>query len=303
MATAVIDIGTNTILLLIVERDGDGALQPRLDLTRFARLGQGLDTSGVLSAAAIERGLEVCREYRRVLDAHDIAVPVVVGTQALREASNRAELIAPAAAILRASIDVISGEREAQLAFASVAQTFPELAGTFLVVDVGGGSTEIIVGEPAGIVRATSIPIGAVRLGERHLAHDPPSPTEARALFADIDAQLASLDLPRGVPIIATAGTATTLAALALRMTTYDPVKATGYRMTAMAIESQLARLLTANLAARQALRGMEAGRADVIAAGVAILARLMARTESPTLIVADRGVRWGLAFELASSA
>lgn len=281
------------MLLLIV----DEKMHPIVDVCRFARLGQGLDASGMLTDDAIARGLEVCREYRALLDEHGVTAPIVVGTQALREATNREAFTVPAGEILRAPVSVISGEREAQLAFASVVRTFPELE-RFVVVDVGGGSTEIIVGEAGAIASATSIPIGAVRLTERHLHHDPPTADEARALFRDIDTHVGPLDLPRGVPIVGTAGTATTLAALAMRLVKYDANLVTGYRMNAMAIDAQLARLLTANIAARRAMRGMEAGRADVIASGVAILSRLVARIEAPELVVADRGVRWGIIYE-----
>ncbi len=296
MPTGVIDIGTNTMLLLVV----DEQMAPIIDVCRFARLGQGLDASGQLADDAIARGLDVCREYRKMLDAHGVDVPIVVGTQALREAHNRDAFTAPAHDILRAPVEVISGGREAELVFASVARTFPELA-RFIVVDVGGGSTEIIVGEGGAIASATSVPIGAVRLTERHVKGDPPAGEEARALFRDIDAQLAALELPQGVPVVATAGTATTLAAIAQRLATYDANAVTGYRMNAMALDAQLARLLTANVAARRAMRGMEAGRADVIAAGVAILSRLVSRVEAPEMIVADRGLRWGIAYERAS--
>ncbi len=297
MPTAVIDIGTNTLLLLIV----DPAVKPIVDLCRFGRLGKGLDASGRLDPASIAASLEICREYRRVMDDTGTGTPLIVGTQALREASNSADFVGPAQEILGATIEVISGEREANLAFMSVARTFPELAASpFVVVDVGGGSTEIIVSDGAKVVSAVSLPIGAVRLTERHLEHDPPTAGEARALFAAVDQQLAQLELPTGVPVVATAGTATTLAAMALRLEKYDPVAVTGLRLEAMAIDAQLARLLTANIAARRAIKGMEAERADVIAGGVAILARVMRRIDAPLMITCDRGVRWGLAYEHA---
>jgi exopolyphosphatase/guanosine-5'-triphosphate,3'-diphosphate pyrophosphatase len=295
MPTAVIDIGTNTLLLLIV----DPEMTPIVDLCRFGRLGKGLDASGRLDPASIAASLEICREYRRVMDDTGVAIPTIVGTQALREASNSAEFVGPAEDLLGASIEVISGEREANLAFMSVARTFPELATSpYVVVDVGGGSTEVIVSNGTKVVSAVSVPIGAVRLTERHLKHDPPGADEARALFSDIDNRLAQLELPTGVPVVATAGTATTLAAMALRLERYDPVAVTGLRLEAMAIDAQLARLLTANILARRAIKGMEPERADVIAGGVAILARVVHRIDAPVLITCDRGVRWGLAYE-----
>jgi exopolyphosphatase/guanosine-5'-triphosphate,3'-diphosphate pyrophosphatase len=295
MPTAVIDIGTNTLLLLIV----DPEMTPLVDLCRFGRLGKGLDASGRLDPASIAASLEICREYRRVMDDTGVAVPVVVGTQALREAVNSEDFVGPAQELLGAPIEVIAGEREANLAFTSVARTFPQLAGSpYVVVDVGGGSTEIIVSDGTRAVSAVSLPIGAVRLTERHLKHDPPTADESRALFADIDQRLAPLELPTAVPVVATAGTATTLAAMALRLDRYDPVAVTGLRLEAMAIDAQLARLLTANITARRAIKGMEPGRADVISGGVAILARVVHRIDAPVLITCDRGVRWGIAYE-----
>jgi exopolyphosphatase/guanosine-5'-triphosphate,3'-diphosphate pyrophosphatase len=298
MGTAVIDIGTNTLLLLIV----DDSMKPVVDLCRFGRLGKGLDASGQIAAESIERSLEICREYRKVIDEHHVGTPIVVGTQALREAKNSADFVRVAQDILGAPIEVIAGEREAQLAFLSVARTFPELGGSpYVVVDVGGGSTEVIVTNGTKAVSAVSLPIGAVRLTERHLQHDPPTPEETRALFADIDGRLAQLELPTGVPVIATAGTATTLGAIALRLETYDSVAVTGLRLESIAIDAQLARLLTANVAARRLIKGMEPQRADVIAGGVAILARIVHRIDATVLITCDRGVRWGLAYERAA--
>jgi exopolyphosphatase / guanosine-5'-triphosphate,3'-diphosphate pyrophosphatase len=311
--TAVIDIGTNTLLLLVVaERSeteaGDRAprgvadrLRRVVDLCRFGRLGKGLDASGRLDPAAIARSLDICREYRAGLDQHAIAAPAIVGTQALREAANAADFVAPAEQILGAPIEIIGGEREAQLAFTAVAHTFPELAGKpYLVVDVGGGSTELITTDGRAVVSAVSVPIGAVRLTERHLKDDPPTAAQATALDADIDAQLAPLALPTGVPVIGTAGTATTMAAVALGLTAYDPDRVTGFRMTPAEVAELRDALLAEPTAARRARPGMEPQRADVIAAGVAIYARVVRRVAAPALITCDRGIRWGIAYERA---
>src|SRR3954469_7462251 len=147
--TAVIDIGTNTLLLLIVDEN-----RKRLvDLCRFGRLGKGLDGSGKLSEESISRSLDICREYRGVMDAHGVVKPRIIGTQALREATNAAAFVGPAEEILRAKLEVIGGAREAELAFLSVANGLPELAGqAFVVVDVGGGSTELIVTDGTRVV-------------------------------------------------------------------------------------------------------------------------------------------------------
>jgi exopolyphosphatase/guanosine-5'-triphosphate,3'-diphosphate pyrophosphatase len=124
MTIGVIDIGTNTLLLLIV----DDAMRPIVDLCRFGRLGKGLDATGRLAEDAIAASLEICREYRRVLDDHGVAQPIVIATQASREAANAADFVGPAERILNAPIQVIAGEREAELAALAVARTFPELA-------------------------------------------------------------------------------------------------------------------------------------------------------------------------------
>ena len=299
MKTAVIDIGTNTLLLLIV--DGDGV--PVVDLCRFGRLGRGLDGTGRLDADAIAASLEICREYRRVMDDHGVARPIAVATQAMREARNAAEFIAPAEAILGASIEVIGGAREAELAFVAVARTFPELAGApYVVVDVGGGSSEFVATNGARVTAAVSVPMGAVRLTERHLRRDPPAPEEIRGLIGDIDLQLeghlASLELPRGVPVVGTAGTATTLAAMELGLAAHDSAAVTGVRLDPRAVEAHVARLLAATVAERRAIRGVEPQRADVVAGGAAIYARVMLWLAAPVLITCDRGIRWGLAHE-----
>src|ERR1041385_4148649 len=130
MKTAVIDIGTNTLLLLIVDEE----LRRVIDLCRFGRLGKGLDASGNLAADAISKSLEICREYRRVMDEHGIVAPTVIGTPALREAKTAATFVQPAEDIRGAPIEIIAGKREADLAFTSVARTFPDLAGTRYIV-------------------------------------------------------------------------------------------------------------------------------------------------------------------------
>jgi exopolyphosphatase / guanosine-5'-triphosphate,3'-diphosphate pyrophosphatase len=299
MTIAAIDIGTNTLLLLIV----DEAMRPLVDLCRFGRLGKGLDATGRLAADAIAASLEICREYRQVMDDHGVARPIVIATQAAREAANAADFLGPAEQILRAPIQVIAGAREAELAALAVARTFPELAAVrYLVVDVGGGSTEVITVDAGRVVARTSVPIGAVRLTERHLRHDPPTAPEIAALTADIDRHLAALELPRSVPVIGTAGTATTLAAVRLGLERYDPAAVTGLRISRDTVNVLYARLLAASVAERKAMPGIEPERADVIAAGAAIFARILQRIDAPVLITCDRGIRWGLAYEAMST-
>jgi exopolyphosphatase/guanosine-5'-triphosphate,3'-diphosphate pyrophosphatase len=296
---AAVDIGSNTLLLLVVEAT-DAGLAVRRDVCRFGRLGQGLDQSGELAEAAIERSLGVLREYRAALDEERVDRLAVVGTQALREARNADRFLRPAEEVLGAKVEVIRGEREAELVFRSVAEAFPELAGGPLVVaDVGGGSTEFICGSAGVIESLVSVPIGAVRLSERHLKSDPATAGEAQALIADVDAHLSELALPRGAAVVGTAGTATTLATVEQKLRVYQADKVQGFRLSSGAVERQLARYLELSVAEKRHLPGLEPERADVIAGGAAIYARLLHRLEAEEIVTSDRGVRWGLVHEL----
>jgi exopolyphosphatase/guanosine-5'-triphosphate,3'-diphosphate pyrophosphatase len=299
MRTAVIDIGTNTLLLLVVER-AEGGLRSVVDLCRFGRLGQGLDATGRLADEAIARSLEILREYRDVMTAAGVERVAVVGTAALRDATNASAFVIPAQEILGATIEVIAGQREAELAYRSVAQGLAEMAGRpFVVVDVGGGSTEIVASDGAQVTAAISLPIGAVRLSERHLRHDPPSGADAEALSADVDAQVARATIPPGAAVVGTAGTATTIATLHLGLDGYDPAAIHGVRVPRAAIDALLLRLLALTVEERKAMRGMEPKRADVIPAGVAIFASVLDRAGASELVISDRGIRWGVAYEL----
>ncbi len=303
MRLGVIDIGTNTLLLLVAERCADGQVRALVDLCRFGRLGQGLDASKRLHPDAIARSLIICREYKSVLDHHGVGSTVVIATQAMREAENASEFVGPASSVLGTTIDTIDGPREAELAYLAQAHSLPTLRGQpFVVADVGGGSTEIIVSDGARVVSAVSVPIGAVRLTERHLQHDPPTADERAALVRDIDGHLAPLALPSGATLVASAGTATNLAAADLALERYDPERVHGHVLTPAALTKLTDRLITATTAARREMVGIEPQRADVIAAGATIFARLAARLAAPRVMVSDRGIRWGLAYERLTS-
>jgi exopolyphosphatase/guanosine-5'-triphosphate,3'-diphosphate pyrophosphatase len=299
---AVVDIGTNTLLLLVAEPDGLGGLRSVHDDCRFGRLGQGLDRSGALAPEAVERSLEIARAYRAEMDRLGVERVVAVGTQALREASNAAAFVAPASEILGTDIEVVAGEREAELVSIAVSRSMPELASeTYAIADVGGGSTEIIVCDGGAVQSFTSVKLGSVRHKERYLAHDPPRADETAAMIADIDRTLEALALPAGVPLVGTAGTATTIAAVELGLHAYDADRIQGTRVPAAMVEWQLARFLELDTEGRAHIPGVERQRADVIHAGTAIYARLLRLLGARDMIVSDRGVRWGLAHELAS--
>ena len=299
MRVATIDVGTNSILLLVAERAG-GALRVVDDRCRIERLGRGVDRTGVLDGAAIDRALDALREYAAAARAAGAERVAAVGTQALREAKNGAAFLEPAAGILGVPVEVIAGPREAALAYLAVTRSFPTLAdGQLVVCDVGGGSTELIVGRAGAVVSLVSLPIGSVRMTERFLLGDPPAAAEIAAMTAAIDAAVAKVELPAGAPLVCTAGTATTLAAVSLALTPYVADRVQGLYLDRAEIDRQLARYMAMPVADRKAVPGLDPRRADVIAAGAAIIARVMARAQAPTIVVSDRGIRWGLAYEL----
>lgn len=296
----VIDIGTNTLLLLIAVRNATGEIVPIVDECRFGRLGKGLDASGELALSSMADSLAICHEYRALLDHHGVAAPTVIATQAMREARNAAAFVAPAEAILRAPLQVIAGDREATLAAASVRGALPQLHGQrYIVVDVGGGSTEFIVTDGTRIESAVSVPVGAVRMTERFLQSDPPTGAQRAALDEYLATTLAALQLPAGLTMVGTAGTATTLAAVQLQLVTYSADAVTGLTLAPTQLNALCDRIAAATVAERKTWPGMVAQRADVIAGGTAILRAAMAAANATQFIVCDRGIRWGMATEL----
>ena len=175
---AIVDIGTNTLLLLVVERRARGLVALH-DESRFGRLGKGLDKSGAITAASLERSLAIVADYRAIIDELGVSRVAAVGTQALREASNAAAFVTPAQTMLGVDIEVIAGEREAALVFAAVASSSADFGigdRPLVIADVGGGSTEIITGAMSRVRNFTSLELGSVRHTERHLARDPSRP-------------------------------------------------------------------------------------------------------------------------------
>jgi exopolyphosphatase/guanosine-5'-triphosphate,3'-diphosphate pyrophosphatase len=298
MRVAAIDCGTNTILCLIAEQDG-GEVRALEDRAEITRLGEGLQASGQLKPEAIARTLRVLRGYVERIRALGCAHVLGVGTEALRRAENGHLFLNEATALLGTvggRFQVIDGEREAALAWRAVRGSFPAVEGTRTVLDIGGGSTELLVGADE-IEEVVSMPIGSVRLTEAYLHHDPPTPDETRALIACIDEALAGRPRPRG-QLVGVAGTVTTLAAISLGLTDYDGDRVHGFSLDRATVEALLTRLGAQPLADRRRTPGLDPRRADVIYAGALILARVMEKGGLDRLRVSDRGIRWGLAYE-----
>jgi exopolyphosphatase/guanosine-5'-triphosphate,3'-diphosphate pyrophosphatase len=297
MKLATIDVGTNTTLLLVAEQRGDGIVVLE-DQAEITRLGRGIGQDGGLGREGIERTLAALRAYASLARKHQAEI-VAVGTEGLRRATNSAEFLGPAAAILGAPIEVIDGEREAALSFLAAARSFPaEAAGTMVVVDIGGGSTEVIVSRAGAVELRRSLPLGSVRLTERHVRHDPATAAEVAAIVGDVRAALDAVALPAGAALVGIAGTVTSLAAMAQKLASYDPALVHGFHLTVAQLQQMVDELRRSSQDQREKMPGLDPRRADVILAGACILLEIAERSGAQQVIVSDRGIRWGLLYE-----
>jgi len=299
---ACIDIGTNSVLLLIAEQSPRGPIA-LVEQATITRLGQGVDRTGQLTPEACERTLACLRAYAASIAEHGVTRVVAVGTSAMRDASNGAEFRARAAKLLGTEPQVISGDEEAELTFAGALSGL-EVTGPLLVFDVGGGSTEIIVGESAQararVTLARSLNVGSVRLFERFLAHDPPTTEECEAVRNHVAGELANYGpIPNQKTLVGVAGTVTTLAAIDLKLEPYDAARVHGARLSARRVREIAGDLSLLSTAARKRLAGLAPERADVIVAGALLVHEVLLWAQCEELLVSDRGVRWGLATRL----
>jgi exopolyphosphatase/guanosine-5'-triphosphate,3'-diphosphate pyrophosphatase len=298
-----IDIGTNTILCLIAELKSDGGFDVIDDLAEITRLGQGVDREGRISPEAEERSLQVLRRYLERCRRCNVEEIIAVGTSAVRDARNSAEVRARFKAQLGFEVRVISGEEEAAYSFLAVQKGLALAGQELLVIDIGGGSTEFIRGNAAGVSQAVSINIGAVRLTEQYLHSDPVRQEECENMISVIKKELARLpdqwlkDRP-ALTLVGIAGTFTTLSAVEKKMLRYAHAEVHGSRLTLSEIRRQVALFQSKTIEERKAIPGLEPGRADVILAGATLIERIMTAFHSERVIVSDQGVRYGLLHE-----
>ncbi len=306
---AAIDIGTNSVLLVIAAAEPAGA-RPLLERATITRMGEGVDQTRRLAPAAVERNLACLRAYAEDLRAHGSPRLDVVGTSALRDAEGAGEFLDAAEQILGVRPRVIAGDEEARLTFRGALSGL-SLHGKLLVFDIGGGSTELIVGDASGSAppeSRVSLDIGSVRLLERLVKSDPPRREELERVEAVIAEQLsAAAPLSRiasGEPItlVGVAGTVTTLKAVELGMAPYDGARVHGSKLSLSAVEELCAKLASLPLAERAKLPGLEPKRADVVVVGALIVRDLLRRAGASETVVSDRGVRFGLLEALISA-
>ena len=298
-AVAAIDIGTNSTNLLITDRDGQ-MLERQVTVTR---LGQGVDKSRMLAPEAIERTILCLARYRELLDAHGSPRLRIIASSASRDALNREEFFDQAENVLGVRPELVSGEEEARLAYRGCTTNLIPDTNGHLIIDIGGGSTELIIGTTQ-LSQAYSIDAGAVRMTERHLRHDPPQPEEllnaigeVQDLFDDVLRLNPSMALVR--QIIGTAGTIVTIAAVELGQQLFNADELHGMHLTRDAIEDVFRTLATEPLVDRVHNPGLPRDRADVIVGGCCVLVALMRSLDANELIVSTNNILDGICAEL----
>ena len=304
---AAVDCGTNSIRLLVADLDADGGESELDRRMRIVRLGQGVDATGRLAADALERTFAACDEYAELIEDLGATEVRFVATSATRDASNREEFAAGVHARLGVLPEVISGDVEAALSFRgatrAVAADGAGHATPYLVVDIGGGSTEFVLGS-GSVSAARSVDVGCVRMTERHFHEDPPTPAEIHAAQRDIDAAIdlaaRNVDLGQAKTLVGVAGSVTTIAALALGLDAYDRERVHMSRIPAEAVRATAADLLGMTHEERAAHAVIHPGRVDVIGAGALILLRIMDRLGLPELIVSEHDILDGIALSMA---
>ena len=305
---AAIDCGTNSIRLLIADIE-NGTLTDVVRTMVIVRLGEGVDKTGEFSQAALARTFAAIETFALLISQHQPERVRFVATSASRDVSNRSEFMDGVLSRLGIEPDIISGDEEAELSFlgatADLVNEQEPPAAPYLVVDIGGGSTEFVLGT-TGPTAAISTNVGCVRMTERHLISDPATPQEIAAAIADIDAaiDLAYLSVPisQAHSLIGLAGSVTTVAAIALGLSEYDSTAIHGSRISAPDIHRITGELLAMTRAQRAKLGPMHEGRIDVIGSGALVLDRIMIRTGLGEVVVSERDILDGIARGLISN-
>ncbi len=296
---AVIDIGTNSARLLIADVS-DGRVAEVERRSTVTRLGRGVDLTGRLSAEAVEAACEAIADYVAIYREAGVDTVEAIATSAVRDAANGSAFVAELRERFALSARVLDGEEEARLTYLGSTSEHPPAEPT-LVIDIGGGSTELIVGAGDEISFHASLQAGVVRHTERHLSSDPPTAAELEALAADVRSLIgAALSERRPAPQaragIAVAGTPTSLAAIEMGLVPYDPKRVHGHRLSLPSIQRMLSRLASAPLAERVEIAGLHSDRAPTIVAGVVILVETMRAFDLEQIEVSEHDILYGTA-------
>lgn len=307
MRLACIDIGTLTCRLLIGEVDGHGPVKTIYSGRKILRLGEGVDQTKRLDPEAMTRVIAALREWQRVIEQHDVGAFTAVATSAVREARNREEFLQRVEREAGVEVEVIDGEEEARRTLLGLRSGLPESVQDILGLDIGGGSTELIVSREGQGAQTISLDIGVVRLSERVLKSDPPSATEIqeaeRLIHSSTQEALTTLGNVSGLTFVGTAGTITSLAAIAQGLTTYDPQRIHNFTLTLDTVKRIEHTVRTRTKADRIGIPGLEPGREEVIAAGTLILRCIMEDLHQDQCLVSEYGLREGVLVNLARQA
>jgi exopolyphosphatase/guanosine-5'-triphosphate,3'-diphosphate pyrophosphatase len=310
---AVVDIGTNSTRLLIADVDrASGSVAQLLRRSQVTRLGAGVDSNGSLSQEAAARVFATLSDYRQAIDAHHCEANLAVLTSAVRDAANGSEFAQRVREDFKLDARVLSGDEEAQLTFLGAMSDRPydEQAGASteptVVVDIGGGSTEFVVGRGHTAGFHTSLPAGVVRMSERHIHSDPPAPHELQDLAQDVNRTfLDGLPAQERAAVargIAVAGTATSAAAIDQELDPYDPERVHGYTLLLATVDLLLARLADMTEARRRQVVGLHPDRAPTIVAGMILLGEAMRAFDLDRVEVSEHDILFGGALRLAGS-
>ncbi len=304
MRLAGVDIGTLTCRLLIADLPPDGKLTEVRSERRILRLGEGVDQTKQLSVEAMDRVIQCLKEWRRLIDAAQADKVTAVATSAVRDAENRDEFLDRVKREVGFEVELISGEEEARRTLLGIRSGLPPGVTDVLALDIGGGSTEFILDRPGQKPVVCSIDIGVVRLCERLLRHDPPTDEEVRQarewVAKETKAAVIGMGGYRTATFVGTAGTITSLAAMAQKLFTYEPARIHNYQLQLSTIQEIEQTLLSRNKAARVGLPGLEIGREEVIAAGAIIIRTIMGTLGMSAVLVSDLGLREGVLLDLA---
>ena len=301
MRVAAIDCGTNSIRLLIADIDGGNFREVVRDM-EIVRLGQGVDQTGQFHPDAIIRTLTAVDKFAAEIAKRGVEKIRFCATSATRDATNRHLFVDGVRERLGIEPEVISGDEEAALSFAGAIQDLDPSQGPFLVVDIGGGSTEFVFGTTS-VESARSVNIGCVRMSERHFANDPATTEQVELARTDIQAAIAiaaaEVPITKAKTLVAVAGTATTVAAAALELAEYDRYAIHLARISASQVHDTLAMFLTRNREERLALGYMHPGRVDVIGAGSLVLSEIMKATGATEFVASESDILDGMARSL----
>lgn len=300
-----IDIGTLTCRLLIAELAPSGTLREVRSDRRILRLGQGVDRDRMLRGDAMARVAETLKEWCTLMEGYQLDASIAVATSAVRDAGNREEFVRLIHRQTGLEIEILSGEEEARRTILGIRSGLPAGVSDVLALDIGGGSTEFILDRPGQTPMMRSVDIGVVRLCERLLRHDPPTSEEIHQarewVRAETVTAVGEMTLPVGLTFVGTAGTITSLAAMAQQLPTYEPARIHNYRLARTVVEELESTLLARTKSERVGLPGLEANREEVIAAGAIILRTVMETVRIPSLLVSDLGLREGVLLDLAT--